>query len=391
MKKQNIRGRFSWRCGIAFGVGLFVFTSVWALGSFENLGKQVSTLSDKKQEDLVCSRMKERKKLWHNDREMELGEFPCSKAFVLEKGQVDPANQKKTFDSVGQTEWVKRVEDTMAFEREMLQAENDLRELTGNMSYFSDRSMGGEAHGLMPTFDLIDDLDAIDEVLFGEKHTRPEPSFSFQESGGMSGSKGEWQDGKEEVAKATASSEKNANGNDYGEDESIAGTIAHMKEVYADGKGGETPLSSRSQATCNLKLSGDQAIKRTSRSPTVSESTEVATNKEEKVGEAFEALEEQIITEPPCKTKTLEDSSEYNMSNPDTNEAIDECRVLKEESYQQRFDAIKKEKLMEGENEYFQRILRAIDQWNKDFETWYDQIVVQKKEYKELSEKMKCR
>lgn len=401
--------RFVFRVSSLCFLLFFCSTSVQALDSFENLYEKIYTLTDKEQEDLVCARVRERVQLWFNDRDIEFADFPCTKTFILEQGGFEEIIREKTKDKTSHTKWMDRVIRTMQFERETLQFEDDLRELNGNESYFSDRSMGGEAHGLMPTYDLINDLDDIDEVLFGEKHTRPEPSFSFKESSAFGDTQEVWQDGTAEASCQGALCVKagmSTNGNDYGEDESIAGTIAHMKETYADGKGGAKPLSGISQAgECNstrffelsfldwfsLPSISDLNSQTVEKASTPISDTEVKANKSEKIGQLFSALEEKIVTEEMCEDKITKDAKKYNISHEKVSaELVTECETLNEEFWQNRFDAIYKESLMEGEKKYFLRILRAIDQWNKDFEAWYYQIVDQKVEYKELSEKDKC-
>ena len=410
-KMKNEKSKFKKNGFFFFAFCFFIFSSspAQSLSSFENLYEKIYTLTDKAQEDLVCARVRERVQLWFNDRDIEFADFPCTKTFILEQGGLEEIIREKTKDKTSHTKWIDRVIRTMQFEREMLQFEDDLRELNGNASYFSDRSMGGEAHGLTPTYDLINDLDDIDEVLFGEKHTRPEPSFSFKESSGFSDAQEIWQDGTAEAGCKGVLCVKagmSTNGNDYGEDESIAGTIAHMKETYADGKDGAKPLSGISQAgECNstrffelafldsfsLPNLGDLNSQTVEKSSTPVTNTEVKANKDEKIGQNFSALEEKIITEIQCKDKMVQDAKQFNLSHTKiSSELVPECKTLKDEFWANRFDAIYKEGLMAGEKKYFLRILRAIDQWNKDFEAWYYQIVDQKVEYRELSEKDKC-
>lgn len=389
-------------------VGGFSSDSVYALESFENLYDRVYTLSDKKQDTLVCNRLQQRKQLWYNDRDIEFADFKCSEAFLLEKGGLDAHIKNITKDKTSHTKWIKRVTDTMQFERDLLQFEDDLRELNGNQSYFADRSMAGEAHSLIPTFDLIKDLDDIDEVLFGEKHTRPEPGFSFQESSEFIETEEGWQDGTSESGCESGfclEVSLSTNVNDYGEDKSIAGTIAHMKQVYADGKGGAAPLSGISQmAECTSTRFFEQTILDgfklrsvadlnsivVEKSPTKMTKPEVKTNAQEKIDKKTKALEKKILTETSCQDKVPEDTKNDNMINSGIGEAIAECQTLNNEFWEQRIDAINKDGVMAGEKAYFQRILRAIDQFNNDLESWYYQIVEHKKEYKLLSEKPKC-
>jgi len=375
---------------------------VEGLSVFENLYDTIYMEKDKEQEKKVCSRTLERQALFFEVGGLEFSDFSCSKLFELEKGNFDEFIVGKVKSKEVHEKWVERVVKIMKFEREMLQFEDDLRMKTENMSIFSNRFMGDGA------YDLINDLDDIDEVLFGEKHTRPKPSFSFKKSNAFSDTEEEWQDGFEEEGSKPALSitgGMSSNPNDYSDDDgSIAGNLANMKEVYADGKQGAAALSSISQAAeCNstrffqlpfLNLSlpdlGDlnsQSVKKGSIPIT---KTEVEINKEELIGEKFSALEEKIITETPCKDKMAEDAKKYDIENLDQSNLVKECKIIKNEFWGQRFDAIRKAATIEPEKSYYMRILRAIDQWNQDFLTFFPMIVEQKLEYRELSEKSKC-
>ncbi len=101
--------------------------------------------------------------------------FSCSDIFELEK-----ENIKKNFNKIfcgGNeefTDWQEDMQEAILFERGMLWFEVDVKDRLEEMSNFSDRTK------TKAPYDLIEDLDEIDEIMFGEKHTRPHPSFSFK-------------------------------------------------------------------------------------------------------------------------------------------------------------------------------------------------------------------
>ncbi len=347
------------------------------------------------------------------------GKYADSDFDRLEKGQQIEDQTKVNWSKSYYNTWSGYVKDAVGSERSIMELENQLRDYTGQMSVNSNRIKGERPGGFKDAdFDLIDDLDNIDEILFGEKHTRPEPSFAFKKSEGFnSGEEKAWQDSLNAYQVCTDPGCSNqppptnpkanptTNPNTYSPgDSSIAGHLANMKEVVADGKDGAKALTSMSQAAectstrvfqptfINLFLPdiADMHVQKIKKGGVDSTPPEVDSNAEENIGELFSAFEEQVITETSCTQQNEEDRNKYHMGAASAGQMANQCKQLKKERQKKQLDSISKASIKRQEKKQHQQITDAIQKWNWDFNAWYDQMVQLKQIFKELSEKPKC-
>ncbi len=350
--------------------------------------------------------------------------FSCDDIFALEKGEGRPSFAKTlcgtqaTFDK-----WVGKIQKATKAERELQWFEDDTKKKLTQMSKQSDRTLSNAP------YDLLNDLDEIDEVYFGERHTRPKPSFSFKKlvlpdvKGSVLGLMKEgmeldWQDGFNQVnfAKLTDDSTHvtmggtTTNPNLYSEkDWSIASNLVRIKQALADGTdAGTAPLSGISQiAECNTtriiqpsncapqigKLfpdAGDILSFKTQKGPYPKSDPEVYENVYENIGEEFMGEEEKVFSETSCQNQITEDAKKYDVPMEYARFAIDECNVIKNEKWEEQTGSINKDSTMQTEKKYFQQILKSINQWNYDLSAWYYQMVMLKNEFRKLAEKFKC-
>ena len=378
--------------------------------SFGNLYNQIyerTNFFDDLQNQKACFRLHEWKQFESED--FPLSEFTCTKdgkfegseIWQLEQGFYDPALLKKVHGRALAEEWSAYVRDFLAFEKDTLGLEDDLKWHLGKMSLFADRNMQDQS------YDLIEDLDDIDEILFGEKHTRPKPSFSFfpRTSPGEFDDKtkeDEWQIGfkQDHPAGDSPSIDKTSattHANTYSmNDPSIASQIANMKWVL-DFRLTPYPQSGQKSSKSLDGPSGwdyypdmgSTEHQEHQKASIQKREAELEITQGEIIGERFAALEEKIFTDTRCGQKTEEDREDSNISNDESAEAVNECETIREEEWNQRFDALQKAATLMPENIYLTRLFPVIQDWNSDFEAWRWQIIDFKEIFRRLSEECK--
>ncbi len=426
-------------------IGIFIFpVETNALKDFQDLYKRIYEKTNsmtQEHEESVCKRVQNRKANWDNPDTLEEDTFKnisCPKLQTLERWEQSHEGEKKLeeieqihWSIQSQQEWAARAKDVMKFERELLWFEDYLKERLNHMSIHSDRKMG-KADDQYP-YDLIDDLDEIDELIFGEKaykKDQPKPEFVYEKSKKYRSRIGEdegeedtenkdeerdeeedietgdwptWMDGFKEKfpcykGNCNTESQLTTNPNDYSEEDGfIAGNFANMKNVL------EYKLADLSQvAECNntrlfqqsgwyyLPDIGDLYSQKILKAPIQKADLEVEINNRELIGKRFAGLEDRIRLETSCLNR-LEEArkGKYNLTKKYSDELMEECTIMRTEDWEQHLDAIKKAATMEPEQQYFVRILRVIDYWNDDFFAWYDQVVKLKKIFKDLAHKPK--
>ncbi len=399
--KINLQCRNFFRGMIVIAFLLVPMQQIYALEKFQDLYKRIydshTHRTDEEQEERVCRRVQERPKF---------KTFSCSDLFLLEEGIRDEGLRDRfKWSKQVHKNWVDWTRDALKEEREMLWYEDKLLEKINHMSIYADRKRG-EAFDQMP-YDLIDDLDEIDEIIFGEKARKkdqPRPSFVYKKSKALDPTtiEWDWQDGFKQIFPCYIgycnSAGLTTNPRDYSEEDGlIASNFANMKHVI------EYRLADLSQvAECvntriyqpmgwyNLPEVGDLYHQKIMKAPIHLRDLEVEDNQREKINERFFAIEEEMRLQTSCENTLEEDRrGKYDVPNSDMKDLIEQCNTIRDERWDERIETLKKTARLEGEKIYFRRMFRVLDRWNDDWEAWYDQIVKLKKIFRDLAHKPK--
>ena len=167
--------------------------------------------------------------------------------------------------------------------------------------------------------------------------------------------------------------------NDYSHtDNSIAGNLAGLKPAL------DTLNTYSLAAECtttrffqppflnlNLRDLGRLKFQYLEKRPIQRDKTEVEENEREDISEVFLGYEDALLFQPDCSEVASAHNTKQGLATTDlSRDIVAECERLRSETQARHLDAVEKLSWLENEQKFFARIVKRVDFWIADFETW---------------------
>lgn len=278
------------------------------------------------------------------------------------------------------------------FELSVLDFEEDLISELEKLPIFSNEKNND---GL---FDLVEDLNEIDVILFGEKASKINPAFIKPSSKRFNTSSEDWQIG-DEAKKGNSSGlavgtkmESNVGSAYSRNDSSIAKNLESIKndlvKLISKSLAPECTSKKQHEPTSlekNLANHGSGGNFNYSKPQKSKNRPEFFENKEEVIAETFLGFETELIKEVPCEKR--QKNMLKNVSVDIVKNSLNECRVLGAQVFLRSLDGIYKRTESISEKKHGYRISEILDFWIKHFDTFLIEVTDMRKLFETISEK----
>lgn len=295
----------------------------------------------------------------------------------------------------GYTRFKKEEDDFYAiydFESSVLDFEENLISELEKLSIFSNEKSDD---GL---FDLIEDLNEIDVILFGEKASKTNPAFAKAASQTFNASAEDWQVGDEakknesEGLVVDVKMENNVGSAYSAKDSSISSNLESIKndlvKLISKSLAPECTSKKHFEPTSlekNLANHGSGGSFNASKPPKSKNEPESQENEKEVIAETFLGSETELIREVPCEERQKKILK--GVSVEIVKESLNECRVLAVQNFSRMLEGIYKRTESISEKKHGYRIAEALDFWIKHFDTFLIEVVDMRKLLEVIADK----